>query len=185
MWFDETKLNVYYPTSGNSVHHDIPFGYKTAKQNRPLFPTNWIECGGLVYVHRGNVKHRVENGVIANVLAWGDNQFTNRIHWDWIEYTEYDIRLYGKQKIEYFIIPLNEFDGTKITHLVQDIVSPVHIQEGSGRGSFYSVYDPGLSLTTVYKKDDQVYMRGYKLPGGEKKDLRDWEIFNRPIDVQP
>jgi hypothetical protein len=181
MWFDETKLNVYYPTSGNSVYQDIPFGYKQAKQNRPLFPANWVECGGLVYVHRGNIKHRVEDGVIANVLAWGDNQFSNRIHWDWIEYTQYDIRLYGNQKIEYYIIPFGEFNGNKISNLVQEIVSPVHIQEGSGSRSFYTINKPELALTAVYKKDNQVYMRGYRLPGGGNDSLKDWQIFNLPI----
>jgi hypothetical protein len=182
MWFDETKLNVYYPTSGETVHQDIPFGYIEAKQNRPLLAANWVECGGLVYVHRGNVKHWVKDGVIANVLAWGDNQFSNRIHWDWIEYTEYDIRLYGKQKIEYYIIPLEEFDGQKATHLVQDIISPVYIQVGTGRQSFYSIDDPALATTAIYNKNNQVMVRGYKLPGDGNKKLRDWEIFNLPVD---
>jgi hypothetical protein len=181
MWFDETKLNVYYPTTGNTVHHDIPFGYKEAKQNRPLLPTNWIECGGFVYVHRGNVKHWVKDGVIANVLAWGDNQFTNRLHWDWIEYTEYDIRLYGKQKIEYYIIPLDDFDGNKVTQLVADIISPVHIQKGNGSKSFYSIDDSGLATTAIYIRNDQIYTRGYKMPEDENDELRDWKIFNRPL----
>jgi hypothetical protein len=163
------------------VHHDIPFGNKEVRQNRPVLSVSWVECGGLVYVHRGNVKHWVKDGVIANVLAWGDNQFTNRLHWDWIEYTEYDIRLYGKQKIEYYIIPLEEFNGNTISHLVQDIISPVHIQEGAGSRSFYSIDDPRLAITAIYNKNDQVYVRGYKLPGDDYKNLMDWEIFNRPI----
>ena len=181
MWFDETKLNVYYPTNGETVHHDIPFGYKEARQNRPLMPTSWIECGGLVYVHRGNVKHWVENDVIANVLAWGDNQFTNRLHWDWIEYTEYDIRLYGKQKIEYYIIPLGGFDGNKITHMVADIISPVHIQNGQGSKSFYSIDDNSLATTAIYIKNGQVYVRGYKMPGDETGKFKNWEIFDVPV----
>ena len=181
MWFDETKLNVYYPTTGETVHHDIPFGYKEARQNRPLLAASWVECGGLAYIHRGNVKHWVKDGVIANVLAWGDNQFTNRLHWDWVEYTEYDIRLYGNQKIEYYIIPFDEFDGNKITHLVQNIISPVHVREGAGSRSFYSIDDPGLAITAIYNKNDQVYVRGYKLPGDGTGKLRDWEIFNVPV----
>ncbi len=181
MWLDETKLNVYYPTNGKKVHHDIPFGYKEAKQNRPLFPTSWIECGGLVYVHRGTVKHWVKDGTIANVLAWGDNQFTNRLHWDWIEYTEYDIRLYGKQKIEYYIIPLVEFYGNKVTHIIDDIISPVFVNEGNGEESFYSQEDNSLSVTSVYVKDGRVWMRGYQMPEGKEK-FNNWEIFNIPAD---
>jgi len=182
MWFDETKLNVYYPTLGNMVHHDIPFGYKEAKQNRPLFPTSWIECGGLVYVHSGTVKHWVKDGTIANVLAWGDNQFTNRLHWDWIEYTDYDIRLYGKQKIEYYIIPLDEFEGNKITHIVDEIISPVFITNGNGEKSFYSQEDISLSITSVYVKDDKVWMRGYQMPQGNKE-YKNWEIFNTLVNM--
>ena len=180
MWFDETKLNVYYPTVGQKVHQDIPFGYKEAKQNKPLFPTNWIECGGLVYVHRGNVKHWVKDGTIANVLAWGDNQFTNRIHWDWVVYTEYDIRLYGKQKIEYYVIPVGEFNGNKINRIVDEIISPVFNTRGNGEKSFYSEVDSSLEVTSVYLKDDKVWMRGYQMPDGNKE-YTDWEIFNKPV----
>jgi hypothetical protein len=180
MWFDETKLNVYYPTRGVNVHHDIPFGYIEAKQNRPLFPTSWIECGGFVYVHRGTVKHWVKDGVIANVLAWGDNQFTNRLHWDWIEYTKYDIRLNGEQKIEYYLIPLDEFNGNKINRLVDDATSPVYITPGEGEGSFYSREDESLQITSVTVKDDKVWMRGYQMPEGGSK-YRSWEIFNREV----
>jgi len=178
MWFDETKVNVYYPTNGEKVYHDIPFGYKIAKQNRPVFPTNWIECGGLVYVHRGTVKHWVKDGTIANVLAWGDNQFTNRLHWDWIDCTEYDIRLYGKQKIEYYIIPVGEFNGNDITQLVDEIISPVFVTKGSGEKSFYSVNDKSKAITSIYVKDGEIWIRGYQLPLMNGDKFNDWEIIN-------
>ncbi len=180
MWLDETKLNVYYPTKGNEVHQDIPFGYLEAKQSRPLFPTNWIACGGLVYIHRGTVKHWVNDGTIANVLAWGDNQFTNRLHWDWIEYSEYDIRLYGNQKIEYYLLPLGEFDGNRITQMVDDIVSPVFVTQGEGERSFYSQNEADTQVTGIYLDDGEVWVRGYQMPDGKR--YKNWEIFNIPLD---
>ncbi|MFC1739671.1 hypothetical protein ACFL1G_11600, partial [Planctomycetota bacterium] len=108
MWIDKTKINVYFPTKGSRVYHDIPFGYIESSQKRPLFAINWVSCGGLVYVNRGTVKHWVEDGVIANVLGWGGNHFSNRLHWDWLESPQYDIRLYGRQKIEYYLLPMGE-----------------------------------------------------------------------------
>ena len=181
MWIDKTKINVYYPTNGSKVYQDIPFGYKEAKQSRPLFATNWLYCGGLAYVNRGTTKHWVQDGVIANVLGWGSNHFSNRLHWDWLENPQYDIRLYGKQRIEYFLIPYAKFDGNKIVKDVSAITAPVFVSKGRGQKSFYEVKDENLAVTSLYEKDGQVWVRGYKLPSESKSKYRDWEIFNRPI----
>jgi hypothetical protein len=181
MWIDKTKINVYYPTKGSKVYQDIPFGYKEAKQSRPLFATNWLYCGGLAYVNRGTIKHWVQDGVIANVLGWGSNHFSNRLHWDWLESPQYDIRLYGKQRIEYFLIPYGKFDGNKIVKDVSAITAPVFVSKGKGQKSFYEVKDENLAVTSLYEKDGQVWVRGYKLPSESKSKYRDWEIFNRPI----
>ena len=181
MWIDKTKINVYYPTKGSKVYQDIPFGYKEAKQSRPLFATNWLYCGGLVYVNRGTIKHWVQDGVIANVLGWGSNHFSNRLHWDWLESPQYDIRLYVKQRIEYFLIPYGKFDGNKIVKDVSAITAPVFVSKGRGQKSFYEVKDENLAVTSLYEKDGQVWVRGYKLPSESKSKYRDWEIFNRPI----
>jgi len=182
MWMDETKINVYYPTGGNTVHHDIPFGYTRARQDRPLFATNWISCGGIVFVNRGTIKHRVEDGVIANVLAWGSHHYTNRIGWDyWAAQAQYDIRLYGNHSLEYYIIPLESFDGNMISRKVTDLVSPVFITRGKGETSYYESGEKGLLPTSVYHEDGKTWMRGYKLPGEGTSDYRDWEIFNRVL----
>jgi len=181
MWFDETKINVYYPTGGQKVYHDIPFGYVEGRSSRPLFATNWVYCGGLAYVNRGTVKQRVEDGVIANVLAWGGNHFTNRLHWDWVDSDQYDIRLYGKQRIEYYILPVGEFDGSKIVQQVTDITSPIHTTMGRGEKSFYHMDAEDRAITSVYEKDGQVWARGYQLPTNGNKKYRNWEIFNQPV----
>lgn len=181
MWFDETKINVYYPTRGSDIYNDIPFGYIQARESRPIFATNWLYCGGLAYVNRGTVKHWVKDGVIANVIAWGSTHFTNRLHWDWVDSDQYDIRLYGKQKIEYFLIPLGKFDGNKIVQQVNAMTSPVYVTKGKGQKSFYEVKDKELAVTSVYEKDGQVRARGYKLPSDTKSKYRNWEIVNIPI----
>ena len=181
-WIDKTKINIYYPTRGSDVYHDIPFGYIAAEQNKPLFATNWLYCGGLVYVNRGTVKHWVEDGVLANVVAWGGNHFSNRLHWDWLESPQYDIRLYGKQKIEYFLMPCGEFNGSTIVQKVADLISPVFVCAGTGEKSFYQIKDKNLAVTSVYERDGRVWTRGYKLPSKKKSRYREWEIFNTPIE---
>jgi len=180
-WIDKTKINIYYPTKGSKVYHDIPFGYIESRQGRPLFATNWLYCGGLVYVNRGTVKHWIQDGLMANVVGWGSNHFSNRLHWDWLESPQYDIRLYGKQTIEYFLMPYGEFDGSRITADVSAITTPVFVCKGKGEKSFYEVKDKYLAMTSVYEKDGQVWTRGYKLPSNNKSRYRDWEIFNTPI----
>ena len=182
-WIDETKINVYYPTEGSAIYHDIPFGFVEAKQNRPLFATNWLYCGGLVYINRGTVKHWVRDGLIANVIGWGGNVFSNRLHWDWwVGRPQYDIRLYGKQKIEYFLIPCDEFDGAEIAQEVNDLISPVFICPGKGQNSLYKIKDKDLLVTSVYQKSGKIWARGYKLPSDAQSVYGDWEIFNVPIE---
>jgi hypothetical protein len=181
-WLDKTKINIYYPTRGSSIYHDIPFGFVEARQNRPLFATNWLYCGGLVYVNRGTVKHWVDDGVVANVVGWGGNHFSNRLHWDWLESPQYDIRLYGKQKIEYFLMPYGEFDGRSVVQGVADVTSPVFVCEGKGEKSFYQIKDRNVAVTSLCEKQGRIWARGYKLPSRKKSKYRDWEIFNTPIE---
>jgi len=181
-WIDRTKVNIYYPTKGHTVYHDIPFGYVPARQERSLFAINWLYCGGLVYINTGTTRHWVKDGVIANVAAWGSNHFTNRHHWGaWISRPQYDIRLYGNQKITYYLIPFGDFDGNKITTAVKKIVAPTFKYPGRGEKSFYKVEDENLAITSIYEKDEKIWKRGYKLPTGGSDGLKDWEIFDTPL----
>lgn len=181
-WMDQTKVNVYYPTRGGRIYHDVPFGYASGRANRPLFATNWIYCGGLVYVNWGTVKHWVRNGVIANVLAWGGNIFDNRSDFEWVLEQQYDLNLYGKQTIRYALIPLGEFDGNRIVREVSELTAPVFVTKGGGEKSFYEVKNRDLAVTAVFEKEGKVWARGYKLPNGQTTRFRDFEIFNAPID---
>ncbi len=181
-WLDETKINIYYPTKDSNIYYDIPFGYVQGRERRPLFAINWLYCGGLVYVNRGTVKHWVRDGVIANLIAWGGRKFSNRMHFGWARLHQYDIGLYGKQKIEYFLIPFGEFNGNKIAKKVNALTFPVFISKGKGENSFYEIKEDELFVTSIYEKENKVWARGYKLPSSKKSRFKDWEIFNCPID---
>lgn len=182
MWIDESKINIYYPTEGSEIYHDIPFGYTEGKPERPIFAINWLYCNGLVYINRGTVKHWVENGLMGNVVAWGSNHFTNRVDWNWNSNPQYDIRLYGKQKIDYFLIPYDRFDAEKIISDVEDIIAPVFITNGKGEKSFYHIDNKDLAPTSFYLKDGKIWVRGYKIPSADKSKFRDFEIFDQPLE---
>jgi hypothetical protein len=179
-WADYSKLNAYFPTSGREVYHDIPFGWQEGKPDRPLYATNWIYSGGLVYVNRGNAKHWVSEGVLANMLAWGGTVFDNRMHFNWTDRGgTYDLRLYGKRKITYFLIPAGNFDGNRIARDVESAVSPLYAAPGKADIRFHAPLNKDLIVTALHEKDNEVYARGYQLPGGGI--FRDFEIFDRPL----
>ncbi|MCX7018566.1 MAG: hypothetical protein WCK47_04735 [bacterium] len=180
---DETKLNVYYPTAGSPIYHDIPFGFIEGRENRVLFAINWLYCGGLLHINRGNVKHWVRDGVIANMIAWGGNIFSNRMHYGfWNRKTQYDIRLYGKHRIEYYLVPRGRFHADTVANDVQTVVSPVYMARGRGQKSFYRIDDRSVVMTSLYERDGQIWSRGFKTPKNmPSSGLRDWEIFNKPV----
>jgi hypothetical protein len=179
---EETKLNVYYPTPGGEIWHDVPFGFEPAREGDQLLALNWVQCGGLTYVNRGTPKHWVRNGVLANTLAWGGNKWSNRIHYGyWMERCpNYDLSLRGRQKLEYFLIPSDSSDGAAATRMVEALTTPVFIAQGTGEKSWGSVMDDTLAVTSLFEKDGQVWTRGYQMPSAKKGRFRDWEIFNLP-----
>jgi len=105
------------------------------------------------------------------------------MHLTWAERTQYDIRLYGKRKIEYFLVPFGEFNGNKMVKEVNNLVFPVFMTKGGGEKSFYKVKDQDLLVTSIYEKDGAVWARGYKLPSGRKSEYHNWEIFNKPLQM--
>ncbi|MEI8045047.1 MAG: LamG domain-containing protein, partial [Verrucomicrobiota bacterium] len=180
---EETKLNVYYPTPGGEIWHDVPFGFEPASEGDQLLSLNWVQCGGLTYVNRGTPKHWVRNGVIANTLAWGGNRWSNRIHYDYWKNRcpNYDLRLHGRQKIEYFLIPSDSLNRAAVTRDVEALTAPVFIAQGAGEKSWCSVKGDTLAVTALFEKDGQVWTRGYQMPSAKKGRFRDWEIFNLPV----
>ena len=188
---DETKLNVYWPTAGGAIHHDMPFGYEGVGEDESILALNWVHCGGLVYINRGTARHWVRDGVLANTLAWGGNDWSNRIHrglWaKLIAQHNYNLNLNGRQVIEYSLIPFGAFDGPKVVRAVEDATAPVFTCAGSGQGSFWNLPEPTLAVTSLFEKDGQAWVRGYQIPRGGSKagPFRDWEIFNHPVKAFP
>jgi hypothetical protein len=180
---EETKLNVYYPTAGGELWKDVPFGFESAREGDQLLALNWVYSGGLVYVNRGTPKHWVRNGIVANTLAWGGKKWSNRIHYDWWmqRCQNYDLCLYGRQRLEYFLIPAGPFDGATVTHAVEALTAPVFITSGAGEKSLCHVMDDSLAVTSLFLKDSQLWARGYQMPSAKKGRFRDWEIFSLPV----
>lgn len=181
-WLDETKLNVYYPTRGTDLHHDIAFGYVKARERQPLLAPNWVHCGGLTYINRGTIKHWVRNGTIANVLAWGGNHFDNRMHFDfWTGQQDYDLRLYGSQRVEYWLIPHGRFDGVTVVRDAMALAAPAFVVKGGGEKSFYAVQHQDLAATAVFHQDGELWARGYRIPSDRQSSLKPFEIFSEPL----
>lgn len=104
-WDDHTKLNTFWPFAlEGRWRHDIPFGSILARERRPLYCTSWIDLSnddlGVTYFNAGTTKHWVEGNVLANVLAWGGNWFSNRHPGIWEYVRKYDLRLFGRHTIE-------------------------------------------------------------------------------------
>lgn len=179
----ETKLNVYYPTAGDEACHDVPFGYSVCGDREQAFALNWFHCGGLTYVNRGTATHWLRDGVIGNQIGWGSLEWTNRIHYEhWMKYCrDYDLRLYGSQKVEYYLVPSGEFDDRRIWRAVESLATPVPMARGSAERSYLQVGNDGTAVTGIYQRDGTPRLRGFQLPG-ESGSLPDWQIFDLGLD---
>ena len=103
---DDSKLTVRWPLAINAgIYHDIPFGVVETRPDRPFFPTSWVDiCDGrrgMAFFHRGISKHWVSEGMLVNLLAWGED--TDAIHNGlgrdrWLK--SFDQRLNGSHRVE-------------------------------------------------------------------------------------
>ncbi len=93
---------------------------------------------------------------------------------------KYDLQLYGKQTVEYFLIPSGPFDGNRVAAAVTDVTSPVFITKSAGEKSFCALKDKELAITALYENGGTLWARGYRLPSKRKSRYRNWEIFNCP-----
>jgi hypothetical protein len=127
MWEDWTKLNTYWPTWGDTIRHDIPFGVIDGREGLPLYAPSWVSAcgtrGGLAVINTGTPKHYVEDGTIASVLAWGGAKYTNRMHADfWLTKDHYDLSLHGRQDLHWAVHALparhEEVDVARIAQRV-------------------------------------------------------------------
>jgi hypothetical protein len=110
MWEDWTKLNAYWPTVGETIRHDIPYGVIDGMDKLPLYASSWLSVfgseGGLALINTGMPKHYVEDGTIANVLAWGRKEYSNRLQGseEWVH--AYDLSLSGVHYLRSAVVAL-------------------------------------------------------------------------------
>lgn len=180
---EESKINIYHPTSGGPVYCDTQFAIEAIRDEEPIIAQNWVYSGGLIYVNRGTPKHWTRNGLIANTVAYGGDDWTNRIHPDhWQKYNKtFPQPLTGSRTIEYWIIPFGDYNPGEIVRSVDAIAAPATRVRGRADFSIGEIHDPNLVITGLYEKDDCVMARGYQLPTESMMQFKAWEIFSVPL----
>lgn len=128
----------------------------------------------------------MKDGVISNMLAWGGRHFDNRMHFGWTgRSAAWDLRLYGKRTVEYWLYPAGAFDGGTISTTVEGMTFPVYAAPGKRDAQFTEGFDENLIVTALHEKDGRMYARGWKAPGPAKvpggTSLIDFEIFDLPL----
>jgi alpha-mannosidase len=173
---DESKLNIYWPVQRGDIFYDIPFGVEKGKEKRPLFAINWLDIStdkcGLTYINKGTPKHWVNNGVIANVIAWGGNKFSNRQGGGrWLKQTQYDLKLYGSHTISYSLYPhKNIWREARVANIAQDLsFPPLACQARNHKGilekkrSFFELSPNSLMVTSIKNSEGKVSCRVYNI----------------------
>ena len=175
---DESKLNIYWPVQRGDIFYDIPFGIEEGREKRPLFAINWLDVSsdkcGLTYINKGTPKHWVRNGVIANVIAWGGNKFSNRLNVGWLERTQYDLRLYGSHTISYSLYPhKDDWRKARVANIAQNLSVPFLTYTGSNhkgiieeQKSLFRLFPDSLLVTSIQSSEDNLNCRVYNI--GEK-----------------
>jgi hypothetical protein len=122
----------------------------------------------------------VSDGVLVNMLAWGSNQFDNRIHYGFDgRCAAYDQRLRDRHTMEYYLLPYGSFDGNRICADAEGLTFPVFTVNGKSDTAFHSPLDDMRMVTGLHEKEGAVYARGYALPGCRSE--KDFTIFDMPL----
>ena len=173
-WDDATKLNVYWPLSfSGAIRHDVPFGVVDGREHRPLLATRWVDVSdermGFAYFNRGTVKHWINDRTLANVWAWGTNGncFNNR-NLPALFMKGFDLRLEGRQRIEYAIYPHGPFQGADLVRMAHRYTEPLFgIIAANSTGALSSdcsalkVMEPSLASTVVEATEKGLRLRVY------------------------
>lgn len=178
-WDDATKLNVYWPLSfSGAIRHDVPFGVVDGREHRPLLATRWVDVSnqrmGFAYFNKGTVKHWIEGRTLANVWAWGTNGncFNNR-NLPALFMKGFDLRLDGRQRIEYAIYPHGPFQGADVVRMAHSYTEPPFGVIASGSTgtlplaySAFQIEAPSLTATVVEAAAGGLRARVYNTSDG-------------------
>lgn len=173
-WDDATKLNVYWPLSfSGAIRHDVPFGVVDGRERRPLLATRWVDVSdermGFTYFNRGTVKHWINDRTLANVWAWGTNGncFNNR-NLPALFMKGFDLRLNGRQRIEYAICPHSRFEDAQVVRMAHSYTEPLFgIVTANSTGVLSSdcsalrILEPALASTVVESTSRGLRLRVY------------------------
>jgi len=177
---DDSKLLVSWPLAlDGKIHHDIPFGVIQEREDRPFFPTSWIDYSdgehGIAFFHQGTPNHWVSGNTLFNLLAWGEE--TDAIHnglgrYQWLK--SFDQRLDGRHTIELAVLPhAGDWRAAGLPRAAQAYgMPPIGIVTGSHPGSLPSsltllqLTDPDLVATSIQAQPERLICRLY--PTGDK-----------------
>jgi alpha-mannosidase len=178
---DDSKLLARWPLAiEGQVHHDIPFGVIQESEDRPFFPTSWVDLTdgtlGLAYFTQGTPNHWVSNGVLYNLLGWGEQ--TDAIHnglgrYQWLK--SFDQRLDGRHTIHLAVYPhMGDWRAAEIPRAAREYGSPpvaYHARRQNGilpsSQSLLELVDPSISTTAVFSEGGKIICRVYAAYGQE------------------
>jgi len=195
---DETKLNVYWPTTiDGRIFYDIPFGVQEGRELRPLFAITWLAISNkeatLAYINKGTPKHWVRNGVISNVLAWGGTTYGPRIRLPNANFHS-DIRLKGKCVFEGAIFVSNsDWRRSGVTRISKSFNEPlIAFQAEKHKGIFprtkslLEIVQPGFITSSIWSEGKKLFIRVFETFGEVKNlDLKIRFKFKKTLIADP
>ncbi len=194
MWEDWTKLNAYWPTVGQTIRHDIPYGVTDGMEKLPLYASSWLSVfgseGGLALINTGMPKHYVEDGTIANVLAWGRKEYSNRLQGseEWVH--AYDLSLSGAHYLRSAAVAMAAgHSEVHIARRAQCVNHPVLVF-GAARASEPPIARWSLDLSrtslissALFLRDDRPVCRFWESGGGSQGVEELSEALGMKVDV--
>jgi len=169
-YHDETKLTISWMTNHKKpeIAIDEPFGLTWQRPERPLHPANWTGLFendiGLVFQHRGTPKSWVIGNTYSNLIAWGANNFNNRMHNSWFLLNRYDMRLDRHCHYDYSVFIAENRNITAIARQIGMEITPliaVRCDELMEEKSFIELKNNNLIVTAVEDKGDVIAVRAY------------------------
>lgn len=178
---DDSKLLVRWPlTIESKIYHDIPFGVVQESEDRPFFPTSWVDLSdgttGLAYFHQGTPNHWVSDGVLYDLIGWGEQ--TDAIHnglgrYQWLK--PFDQRLDGRHTIHLAVYPhMGDWRTADIPRAAREYgIPPLAYRARRQNGVLPSsrmlidLADSAISPTAVLIEEDKIICRGYAAYGCE------------------
>jgi len=181
--FDKTTIGTFYDDYSKlhlswdlgfkgEISHDIPFGVIETSQGRPIHPVSWVDISdgekGIAYFHQGTLKHWVENNVLYNLFAWGENtEAIGSRMWRYNWPKAFDHRLEGTHEIYYSIYPHSSNWKNNVCEVAKSVNEEPLALFGSGNGSCEPEkqllqLNGGLNGTSIFYEDNNVKCRLYR-----------------------